>query len=79
MPTVSQVDDCIVRYSQWAEWAAIVVKRAITFPYTPRPIGVTLPMSAEIIGVLAEMIKETQDDESGRDYPEHPTSQICAQ
>jgi hypothetical protein len=50
------------------------------FPYTVKPVGVTPPISAEMVGVLAQMMKEEgQDDEPGRDHPEHPESQNCAQ
>jgi len=79
MATVKQVDESIAKHSQWVEWAAIFVERAINFPYTPRPIGVTPLISAEIARVLAEMIKETQNDESGRDYPKYQDDQMCAQ
>jgi hypothetical protein len=71
---IREVDGCIARYSQWREWSAIWVEWAVNLPYTPRPIGVAPPISAEIVGVLAEMIKEREDDESGRDYPGYPAS-----
>jgi hypothetical protein len=54
---VRRVDDCIAKYSQWVEWARIFLRQTRDFPYTTKPIGVTPPISAEIIGVLAEMIQ----------------------
>lgn len=69
---VRRVDDCIAKHSQWVEWARVFLHQMKDFPYTTKPIGVTPPISSEIIGVLVEMIKEGQDDYSRRDYPEHP-------
>jgi hypothetical protein len=70
---VNRVDDCIAKYSPWVEWAGIFLQQARDFPYNLKPIGVTPPISAEITGVLAQMMKEEgQDDEPGRYYPEHP-------
>ena len=66
--TVSRVDDCIAKYRQWVTWAGLLLQQMRDFPYTPKPVGVTPPASAEIIGVLARMLKEGQDDEPGRHY-----------
>jgi hypothetical protein len=56
--TAKEVDECIGRHSQWSEVATASVKQAINCPYTPKPIGVTPPMSPEMVTVLADMLKE---------------------
>ena len=71
---VNRVDDCIRNHSCWMEWWRRLLQRKGDFPHTAKPIGVTPPISAEIIGVLAQMMKEEQDDKPGRHYPEHPES-----
>jgi len=60
--TVKRVDDCIAKRSQWAEWARVFLQQMKDFPYTPKPIGVTPPLSAELVSVLARMIAERQDN-----------------
>jgi len=56
--TAKEVDECIGRHSRWSEVATASVKQAINCPYTPKPIGVTPPMSPEMVTVLADMLKE---------------------
>ena len=60
--TVKRVDDCIAKRSQWADWARVFLQQMKDFPYTPKPIGVTPPLSAELVSVLARMIAERQDN-----------------
>jgi len=76
--TISRVDDCIARHSQWAEWAAPFIEGGQSLSCTPKLVAVTPPVSTELVHVLAEMIEETGDDESGRDYPRYPASAISA-
>jgi len=73
--TVKRVDDCIAKRRQWAEWARVFLQQMKDFPYTPKVIGVTPPLSAEIVGVLAQMIREEDNDGPGRDYPEDAAGQ----
>jgi hypothetical protein len=77
--TIGEVDNCIARHSQWAEWAALFIEGGQSLSCTPKLIAVTPPVSAELVYVLVEMIEETGDDESGRDYPRYPASDISAQ
>ncbi len=65
---MERVDGCIRKHRRWMEWAGKVLQLMRDMPYTPKPIGVTPSPSAELIGVLCWMIKEGQDDESGRDH-----------
>jgi hypothetical protein len=58
--TVSYIDDCITKHSRWAAWAELLSQQVREFPYTPKPVGITPPLSAEVIRVLAQMMKEGQ-------------------
>lgn len=62
--TVEEINQCIVRYSSWAEWAATVQELTLKCQYTPRLIAVTPPLSPELVGALVSMIKEGHHDES---------------
>jgi len=61
--TVSRVNDCIAKNPQWQMWAGVLLQQVKDFPYTLKPVGITPPLSAEIIGVLARMMKEEQNNE----------------
>jgi hypothetical protein len=58
--TVSYIDDCISKHSRWGSWAELLLQQVRDFPYTLKPVGITPPLSAEVIRVLAQMIKEGQ-------------------
>ena len=57
---VSYIDDCITKHSRWAAWAELVLQQVRNFPYRLKPLGITPPLSAELIRVLAQMMKEGQ-------------------
>lgn len=58
--TVSYIDDCISKHSQWAAWSELLLQQVRDFPYRIKPVGITPPLSAEVIRVLAQMMKEGQ-------------------
>jgi hypothetical protein len=58
--TVSYIGDCIAKHSRWAAWAELVLQQVRDFPYQLKPVGITPPLSAEVIRVLAQMMKEGQ-------------------
>jgi hypothetical protein len=57
---VSYIDDCITKHSRWAAWSELLLQQVRDFPYTLKPVGITPPLSAEVISVLAQMMKEGQ-------------------
>jgi hypothetical protein len=57
---VSYIDDCITKHSRWAAWAELLLRQVRDFPYRLKPVGITPPLSAEVIRVLAQMMKEGQ-------------------
>ena len=77
--TLGEVDNCIARHNQWAEWAALFTEGGQNLSCTPKLVAVTPPVSTELVYVLAEMVEEAGDDESRRDYPQYPASDISAQ
>jgi len=66
--TVSYIDDCILKHSRWAAWAELLLLQVKDFPYWLKPVGITPPLSAEVIRVLAQMMKEGADNGTGRYY-----------
>jgi len=62
VPTLRRVDDCIARHSHWLEWAGVFLEAAQSFPGSLKPVAVTPPLTAELAGVLADMIRERPDD-----------------
>lgn len=61
--TVSHIDCCIAKHTQWEAWVERLLQQVRDFPYTPKPVGITPPLSAEVIGALARMLKEEQNNE----------------
>jgi hypothetical protein len=60
--TLRRVDDCIAKHSQWLEWAGVFLEAAQSFPGSLKTVAVTPPLTAELAGVLADMIRERRDD-----------------
>lgn len=58
IPTLEKVNQCILKYSDWQEWASVLQEQVLKCGYTPRLIAVTPPLSASLVSVLATMIKE---------------------
>ena len=63
METVSHIDCCIAKHTRWETWVELLLQQVRDFPYTPKPVGITPPLSAEIIGALTQMMKEEQNNE----------------
>lgn len=76
---LEKVNECIVKYSAWEEWALALQEEVLRCRYIPRLIAVTPAPSVELASVLALMIKEAQHDELGGDHSEYPGSQVATQ
>jgi hypothetical protein len=61
--TVSNIDCCIAEHARWQGWVERLLQQVRDFPYTPKPVGITPPLSAEVIGALARMLKEEENNE----------------
>jgi hypothetical protein len=75
---VEKVNQSIVKYSAWQEWALALQEEVLRCRYTPRVIAVTPPLSAKLVSVVATMIKEGHD-EFRRDYPGYSGKPVLAQ
>ena len=78
IPTVEKVNQCIVKYNYWQEWASALQEEVLSCRYTPKLIAVMPPLSAGLVDLLATLIKERQDGSSG-DNPEYPSEPVIAQ
>ena len=68
VPTLERLNQCILKYSDWQEWVSVLQKEVLRCRLRPRLIAVTPPLSSDLTGILATMIKEeTGYDESGSD------------
>jgi len=62
--TVSHIDCCIAKHHHWEAWVELLLQQVRDFPHKLKPVGITPPLSAEIIGALTRMMKEEQNNES---------------
>ena len=73
LATLKRVSDCIKGHSEWRRWSALFAKKALKLECEPKLIAVTPPLSADIVWLLAEMIKEGWENESGRNHADCST------
>lgn len=71
--TLKRIDDCIAGYAEWVEWSAVFEKMALGVKTEPRLVAVTPPISADVVWVLAQMVKEACQDEPRGDHPDCPS------
>lgn len=64
------VESCIEGDERWRQWATELLKYAGEFPFIPRVIGVTPPLSSVIMDGFTMMIEEGQNDRPERDSSE---------
>lgn len=77
--TLERVNQCIMRYPEWQEWTSALQDEVLKCRYKPKLIAVTPPLSSELTGILATMIKEGADyDKSGRDNQGSPSNPVSA-
>ena len=75
---LERVCQCVGGYAAWDEWSKALEKQILGCQSTPRLIAVTPPLSAELMSVLASMMKEGSDETRG-DPTKHTGSQFSAQ
>ncbi len=78
IPTLEKVNQRILRYSDWQEWSSAVQEEVLRCRLKPRLIAVTPPLSTDLTGILATMLKEEYDESRG-DHSAHSGDQILAQ
>jgi len=76
--TLEKVNQCIVKYVDWQEWALALQEEVLRCQLKPRLVQVTPPLSTDLVSTLATMLKEGYDEPTG-DHSEHSSEPILAQ
>jgi hypothetical protein len=76
--TLEKVNQCIVKYVDWQEWALVLQEEVLRCQLKPRLVAVTPPLSTDLVSTLATMLKERYDGPTG-DHSEHSSEPILAQ
>jgi hypothetical protein len=76
--TLEKINRCILKYKSWQAWASAIEQQVNKCRYTPKLIAVTPPPSAELVAVLAVLMKEGHDESRG-DNPGNPGEPVAAQ
>jgi hypothetical protein len=63
------VDRCILENPAWADWSERFLATGKAFPFVPRVVGISPPLTGGLIQVLAAMIMEVLDADDSRDHP----------
>jgi len=77
--TLEKVNQCVVKYGDWQEWALSLQEEALRCRLKPRLIAVTPPLSAELASIVVTMFKEASYDESRGDHPGSSGNPVLAQ
>jgi hypothetical protein len=76
--TVGKVDQIVVKYRSWWEWATALQEQVLSCGHISRLIAVTPPLSAGLLNVLATLLKEGAN-ECRRDNPEPAEDKVSTQ
>jgi len=68
LPTLDQVEASIAQYQLWQKWSERFMAAIYDYPEIPRLVGITPPVSSELVDVLAEMLQEETHAEFRRDH-----------
>jgi len=67
--TLASVDRCILGDPAWWEWSERFLATGKDFPFIPRVIGISPPVTTGVKQVLVNMIMEVLNAHHGRNYP----------
>jgi len=67
--TLASVDHCIMESPAWRGWSERFLAAGRDFPFLPRVIGISPPLTKGVKQVLANMIMEVLNAEHNRNYP----------
>jgi len=67
--TLASVDRCILENPAWQEWSERFLTAGKEFPFLPRVIGISPPLTTGVKQVLVNMIMEVLNAHHSRDYP----------
>ena len=68
--TLTGIEQLILENRAWAAWSEEFLETGKAFPFIPRIIGVSPPLSGGLIPVLVSMIKEALDADISRNNPD---------
>ena len=66
--TLAGVDRCILENPEWREWSEKILAAGKGFPFLPRVIGISPPLTSELKQVMVNMIVEVLNAHYSRDY-----------
>lgn len=66
--TLVGVDRCIVRNRVWRDWSERILAAGKAFPFRPRVIGISPPLTSELKQVMVNVIVEVLNAQHSRDY-----------
>ncbi len=67
--TLDEVNHCIVENPAWREWSERILTAGNDFPFLPRVIGISPPLTSGLMQVLVNMMTEVLNAHHSRDYP----------
>ncbi len=67
--TLTRIEECILLNPAWAEWSARVLVTGKEFPFLPRVIGISPPLTRGLKQALVNMMLEAPNVEHSRNYP----------
>jgi len=65
--TLSRIEECILQDPVWAEWSERFLARGKEFPFVPRVIGISPPLTSELKQVMVSIIMEVLNAHHIRD------------
>ncbi len=66
--TLGEVNHCIVENPAWRDWSERFLATGKDFPFLPRVIGISPPLTSGLKQVLVNMMVEVLDAQHSRDY-----------
>lgn len=67
--TLAGVDRCILGNPAWREWSERILATGRDFPFLPRVIGISPPLTSGLKQVLVNMMVEVLNADRSRNYP----------
>ena len=67
--TLAGVDRCILENPAWREWSERILAAGKGFPFLPRVIGISPPLTSGLMQALVNMMMEVLNADRSRNYP----------
>lgn len=66
---LTSVDHCILKNPAWREWSRRLIAKGKAFPFMPRIIGISPPLTSGLKQLLVNMVMEVLNADRSRNYP----------